>query len=164
MASLFLVRGCLCLPKLCALKVMLHKPARRRSRNQFGNKLGGSLHEAKRGLVCALQLCKSQSGSRKGLYTYTLNEQLLTFPPAFLQSCQSTTPPSRRGGAFSARPLPSNNHRQHHHHEAGNGKRQQCQARRWTHAPKTSQDPAGESKPGVGWLDAAAVGVSLAVS
>lgn len=88
------------MPKLCALKVMLHKPARRRSRNQFGNKLGGSLHEAKRGLVRALQLCKSQSGSRKGLYTYTLNEQLLTFPPAFLQSCQSTTPPSRRGGGF----------------------------------------------------------------
>ena len=25
MASLFLVRGCLCLPKLCALKVMLHE-------------------------------------------------------------------------------------------------------------------------------------------
>lgn len=130
MARLFLVRGCMCLPKLCALKVMLHKRLEEDQECVWEQTLG---HVGQ--WTVALWVQYEYELGRRGRLYLKMNlrfkifsnyyvKQLIFVPPHFssrLSGCwQSTTLPS--GGLFSVSPLPSSNHHHHHHHKAGNEK------------------------------------------
>ena len=64
MANLFLVRGCLCLPKLCALKVMLQKRLEEYQESVWEQALG---HSGQRS-INAPQLYKAELGRRECLF------------------------------------------------------------------------------------------------
>lgn len=59
MVSLFLVRGCLCLPKLCALKVMLHKRLEEYQESVWEHALG---HSGQPSVDLSMQLYKTELG------------------------------------------------------------------------------------------------------
>lgn len=62
MASLFLVRGCLCLPILCALKVMLHK-RRGEYQESVWEQVMGQLRAVEHRLINPSKLYKAELGA-----------------------------------------------------------------------------------------------------
>lgn len=175
MASLFLIRGCLCLPKLCALKVMRHKRLEEYQECVWEQALGhfrqrridSSMHRRyiNQRRMCLLLLIQDFYKESEPIQIFIFNSMSLyheptviqTLFPAFLvELLAAGTRPCHPQGAFGVRPSASSNHRH----------RTDCEKVRASVVPDSQVEVHGKDHSGScqGRADTAAVGVSLAVS